>query len=97
MFPQDTICSGCGGSGQPFGAAPGEHWNCSGCGGSGRHLQMQPCPNCGGSGGFEQYAGQAPAYTGPRGPVPFGARLKVIAMNLLVLGGLAGYVWYTTR
>ncbi|MGW0663453.1 hypothetical protein [Streptodolium elevatio] len=75
---------------------PEDQMSCGGCGGSGRAQQMQPCPNCGGSGGQQDYGG-GPVYSPPRMPMSPAARLKVMAMNLIVLGGLAGYVYYTTR
>lgn len=95
LVPMDGICGGCGGSGR-WSMNPEDQMSCGGCGGSGRQMQMQPCPNCGGSGGYAD-GGGGPVYAPPRGPMSRGARLKVLAMNLIVFGGLAGYVYYTTR
>ncbi|WTW96886.1 hypothetical protein OG216_27555 [Streptomycetaceae bacterium NBC_01309] len=92
--PMDGVCGGCGGSGR-WSVNPEDQMSCGGCGGSGRAMQMQPCPNCGGSGGFSD--GGAPVYAAPRAPLSRAGRLKVLVLNLVPLGGLAAYVYYTTR
>lgn len=93
-IPMDTICNGCGGSGQN-GMGSDSNWSCSGCGGSGRMQSMVPCPTCGGSGGHADDGGQA--YAPPRTPLTRAGRIKVKLFNLIALGGLAAYVYYTTR
>lgn len=95
-MPMETMCSGCGGSGQNTLVQDG--MGCGGCGGSGRNTQMQPCPNCNGTGGHGGGGGGGgPAYTPPRGPISAAARVKIFMYNLILIGGLGGYVYYTTR
>ncbi|MEU0938610.1 hypothetical protein [Embleya sp. NPDC005971] len=90
----DQICNGCGGSGQN-GMGSDSNWSCSGCGGSGRMQTMQPCPSCGGSG--EQGDGGGPIYAPPSAPLTRAQRVKSRLISLIVFGGLAAYVYHTTR
>lgn len=71
-------------------------YSCSGCGGSGQAQTMQPCPGCHGTGG-QSYDPGPPVYAPPRGPLTAGQRIKVLLFQLIPLGGLAAYVYYTTR
>lgn len=57
---------------------------------------MQPCPQCGGSGGYET-GPVGPVHTPPQVPLSRGRRLRIQLTNLLVLAVLGGYVYYTTR
>jgi hypothetical protein len=88
-------CHGCGGSGQGVGDL-----SCGGCGGNGQQQTMQPCPGCGGTGryGHDPYVGHTQhAPTTPRRPLTAAGRVKVLLYNLIPLGGLAAYVYYTSR